>query len=125
MPVPMDRFRPNIVVGGTRAYEEDAWRDIRLGGASFRCVKPCSRCKVPSIDQATAEEGLEPSATLAAFRTGAALGFQSATPGKSWHGAVFMGQNVTCANVASAGAVLALGDAVTVLLSCNEGSQMS
>jgi uncharacterized protein YcbX len=86
--VPMNRFRPNIVVAGATAYEEDAWGEIefaplgpldsRLRGndkkrgndsALLRAVKPCGRCQVTTTDQTTGEvRGPEPLATLATYR---------------------------------------------------------
>jgi uncharacterized protein YcbX len=69
-PVPMNRFRPNLVVSGTEPFAEDRWRTIRIGDALIDIVKPCSRCIVTSIDQTTAHraEPTEPLATLALFR---------------------------------------------------------
>ncbi|MGO8885508.1 MAG: MOSC domain-containing protein [Streptosporangiaceae bacterium] len=63
-PVPMNRFRPNVVVDGTAAWDEDDWRRIRIGAATFRVAKPCGRCQVTSIDQATAQRGRQPLALL-------------------------------------------------------------
>ena len=45
-PVPMDRFRPNLVVGGSGAFEEDRWVRIRIGEVVFRSLGPCARCVV-------------------------------------------------------------------------------
>ncbi len=68
-PLPMDRFRPNLVVGGAPPYAEDGWRRIRVGGVTFRVVKPCTRCAVTTVDQATGEpDGPEPLRTLGAYR---------------------------------------------------------
>lgn len=67
-PVPMDRFRPNLVVAGCAPYAEDGWRRIRIGGVLFHVVKPCSRCTITTVDQATGERGQEPLATLARYR---------------------------------------------------------
>jgi uncharacterized protein YcbX len=67
-PVPMLRFRPNLVVSGAEPYEEDRWRRIRIGELSFRVAKPCSRCIVPTIDPATAERAAEPLRTLMTYR---------------------------------------------------------
>lgn len=137
--VPMNRFRPNLVVGdgggggAPRPWAEDGWARVVVGGAAaFGVVKPCSRCKMPTINQATGvpdklesarpvvkgsadddDEGggpasaAEPTATLRTFRTGAALGYRK--PG--WKGDVFFGQNLVPAATA-AGRRLAVGDAV-------------
>lgn len=67
-PVPMDRFRPNLVVRGFEPFAEDGWSRIRIGALSFRVVKPCARCAITTVDQETAEVGREPLATLATFR---------------------------------------------------------
>ena len=69
-PVPAGRFRPNLIVEGAEAWEEDGWRLIRVGEATFSVVKPCERCIVTTIDPETGErpDRLEPLKTLATFR---------------------------------------------------------
>lgn len=68
-PLPMNRFRPNIVVSGSDAYSEDGWRKIRIGDAVFRSTKPCERCVIPTVDQQKGEfDGKEPLRTLATYR---------------------------------------------------------
>jgi uncharacterized protein YcbX len=67
-PLPMNRFRPNLVVSGTEPFAEDGWRRIRIGGLELGVVKPCGRCVVTTTDQETAERGQEPLRTLATFR---------------------------------------------------------
>ncbi|GAA0489814.1 molybdenum cofactor biosysynthesis protein [Paractinoplanes deccanensis] len=61
-PVPITRFRPNLVVGGAPAWAEDEWlgRRLRIGDVTFRAAKSCSRCVVTTIDQETGEKGREP-----------------------------------------------------------------
>lgn len=67
--IPMNRFRPNLVVRGAPAFDEDRWGDFRIGAAMFRMAKPCGRCQVTTTDQATGEiAGPEPLQTLAAYR---------------------------------------------------------
>jgi uncharacterized protein YcbX len=66
--LPVDRFRPNIVLSGTQPYEEDSWQQIRIGSIPFDVVKPCGRCAITTIDQATSQGGVEPLATLATYR---------------------------------------------------------
>ncbi|TML30054.1 MAG: MOSC domain-containing protein [Actinobacteria bacterium] len=70
-PLPMTRFRPNVVVAGARAWAEDGWvgRRLRIGGVGFRMPKACGRCVVPTTDQETGVRGREPSRTLARHRT--------------------------------------------------------
>ncbi|GAA1838987.1 MOSC domain-containing protein [Pseudonocardia ailaonensis] len=67
-PLPMVRFRPNVVVTGTPAWAEDGWSSVRIGAARFRVVKPCGRCVMTTVDPDTAEKGREPLATLAKHR---------------------------------------------------------
>jgi uncharacterized protein YcbX len=70
-PVPMNRFRPNIVVSGAGAFAEDQWHDLKMGDALLRTAKPCGRCQVTTTDQTTGEvRGPEPLATLATYREG-------------------------------------------------------
>jgi uncharacterized protein len=67
-PLPMNRFRPNLVVSGCEPYAEDGWGSIESGGVRLRVVKPCDRCLVTTTDQATGERGKEPLRTLATYR---------------------------------------------------------
>jgi uncharacterized protein YcbX len=68
--LPMNRFRPNIVVAGAAPYAEDRWGELKVGGALLRAAKPCGRCEVTTTDQATGERrGPEPLATLATYRS--------------------------------------------------------
>jgi uncharacterized protein len=68
VPLPMNRFRPNIVVDGVEPFEEDTWTRIRIDGIPFSVVKPCARCAITTVDQNTAERAKEPLRTLATFR---------------------------------------------------------
>ncbi|MEJ2678378.1 MAG: MOSC domain-containing protein, partial [Gemmatimonadota bacterium] len=80
-PVPMDRFRPNLVVRGIgEPHTEDTWRRIRISEMEFHVVKPCSRCVIVTTDQVTGERGEEPLKTLATYR--------------SARGDVYFGQNL-------------------------------
>jgi uncharacterized protein YcbX len=67
-PLPMLRFRPNLVVAGTAPHEEDTWRRIRIGDVELDVLKPCDRCVVTTIDQTTGVAGKEPLRTLATYR---------------------------------------------------------
>lgn len=82
-PVPMNRFRPNLVVSGAPADAELAWAGFQIAGQPFRSVRGCGRCVVTTIDQATATKNpaSEPLRTLATYRK----------PGSK----VLFGQNVT------------------------------
>jgi uncharacterized protein YcbX len=66
--VPMHRFRPNVVVRGAPAWDEDGWTSIAIGETTLRAPKACDRCVVTTIDPATARAGPEPLRTLATFR---------------------------------------------------------
>lgn len=96
-PVPMNRFRPNLVVTGCDAFAEDEWQRIRIGGVEFDVAKPCSRCVIPSIDQATAERDRQINRVLASYRR--------------VNGEIMFGQNLLYQQAGT----LALGDAVEVL----------
>lgn len=67
-PLPMNRFRPNLVVTGAEPFAEDGWRRIRIGELGFDVVKPCARCVVTTTDQLTGRRGQEPLRTLATYR---------------------------------------------------------
>ncbi|MGH0033983.1 MAG: MOSC domain-containing protein [Myxococcota bacterium] len=67
-PVPVNRYRPNVVVSGAPAYAEDRWRRIRIADIPLDVVKSCQRCAVTVTDQATAARVKEPLATLARYR---------------------------------------------------------
>jgi len=96
-PLPMNRFRPNLVVSGGTPYAEDTWKQIRIGEVILDIVKPCARCVTTTTDQATAVRGKEPLATLAQYRN-------------SERGALF-GQNVIHAGPGT----LTVGQAVEIL----------
>jgi hypothetical protein len=66
-PVPMNRFRPNIVVKGCEPFAEDRWKRIRIGKVELAVVKPCARCVVTTIDKETLEQGKEPLKTLGRY----------------------------------------------------------
>jgi uncharacterized protein YcbX len=76
-PLPMTRFRPNVVVTGAPAWAEDSWRLLRIGQEVFRAVQGCDRCALTTIDPGTAATGKEPIATLAQHRR---------WDGKTWFG---------------------------------------
>jgi uncharacterized protein YcbX len=105
-PVPMNRFRPNIVVGGTGADAEYGWKRLAAGEAEFSIVKPCTRCIVTTIDQEMGmKTGKEPLAALGrAYFLSAAFG---QVPVK---GAIF-GENAIATRLGA----LAVGDPVRVL----------
>ena len=67
-PVPMNRFRPNLVVKGCEPFAEDTWNRIRVGDVELAVVKPCARCEVTTIDKNTLERSKEPLKTLGKYR---------------------------------------------------------
>lgn len=97
-PLPMNRFRPNIVVRGTgEAFAEDDWSRIRIGDVECSPVKACARCAITTTNQVTAERRAEPLVTLAGYR-------------RVSRGVLF-GQNL----IHHARGVLRVGDGVQVL----------
>lgn len=66
--VPMNRFRPNLVVKGCEPFAEDSWKRIRIGGVEMALVKPCARCVVTTIDKETLVKSKEPLKTLGKYR---------------------------------------------------------
>ncbi|MGP4004090.1 MOSC domain-containing protein [Streptomyces sp. 8N706] len=67
-PLPMNRFRPNVVVDGFAPWAEDDWSGLVIGEVTFRVAKPSGRCVITTTDQRTAERGKEPLRTLARHR---------------------------------------------------------
>ncbi|HFZ8995276.1 TPA: YcbX family protein [Citrobacter freundii] len=99
--VKMEQFRPNLVVAGAAAWEEDTWRTIRIGEVIFDVVKPCSRCVLTTINPERGQKhpSGEPLATLQKFRTAAD------------NGDVDFGQNLIARN----SGVIQVGDRVEIL----------
>ncbi len=96
-PLPMDRFRPNLVLSGCPApYAEDEWKSYRVGEVRLFSAGPCGRCAITTTDQQTLARSPEPLRTLAQYR-------------RSADGQVVFGQNVIHAQP---GARLRVGDAV-------------
>jgi hypothetical protein len=107
--VPMNRFRPNFVVGGgAEAFAEDGWKKIKIGESVFHVVKPCGRCVMTTIDQASGvKDGKEPLQTLASYRI----------PKRSIKKKILFGQNLI---VEKSGGVLRIGDRIEVLETKNK-----
>ncbi len=97
-PLPMNRFRPNLVVSGGEPYAEDDWHEMQVGETTFFGVKPCGRCTVTTTDQETGETGKEPLKTLAAYRKRG--------------NKILFGQNMVFGRQ---GSQISVGDAVNVL----------
>ncbi len=98
--LPMNRFRPNIVVTGTEAHDEDHINTLEADGVVLKLVKPCVRCQVTTTDQDDASAGDEPLATLAGYRMDERFG------------GVTFGMNAIV--VAGAGRTLAAGTSVAI-----------
>ena len=65
----MERFRPNVVIDGVAAYDEDRMHELRAGPVTLRMVKPCTRCSITTTDQQLgAVDGVEPLRTLKEYR---------------------------------------------------------
>ncbi len=98
-PVPMNRFRPNLVIHDIGPYEEDYAQSIQLGNAVLHPIKPCSRCALPAVDQQTGEVGPSPLDVLQTFRVNPKL-----------DGGISFGMN--CIVGAGEGEILRVGQAV-------------
>jgi uncharacterized protein len=96
-PVPMNRFRPNLVFSGGDAFSEDEWDRFSIGKSEFAAVKPCARCVLTTVDQETAVRGAEPLKSLAKYRTR--------------NNKVYFGQNVL---VILAEGMIRVGDTLTI-----------
>ena len=111
--IPMNRFRPSLVVKGSEPFAEDEWAKIRVGDAIFRVVKPCGRCVITTTDQEKGEVvGKEPLKTLATFRKAAdvrPVGYEQFGHGPN---SVLFGENLIPDNP---GVTVNIGDEVEVL----------
>jgi uncharacterized protein YcbX len=72
-PVPMERFRPNVVLDGLPAFAEDRIASLQIGLITLNLVKPCTRCVITSTDQRTGERTTNPLPVLRKFRFDRAL----------------------------------------------------
>lgn len=99
----MDRFRPNIVIEGIDAFEEDVIHHLRIGDVELEFVKPCARCILTTVDQQSGEKntGNEPVTTLTKTRRGMGGGLKG----------VFFGQNA----IPRALGTVNIGDKVEIL----------
>jgi len=95
--LPMNRFRPNIVMEGGTPFEEDTMEEFRINGIDFCGVKLCSRCVVTTIDQETGFADREPLKTLATYR--------------SFSNKLFFGQNV----LSRGNGMVKIGDAIRII----------
>jgi len=93
----MKRFRPNLVVTTESAFDEDNWKQLKIGDLVFEMVKPCARCVMTTIDPDTGMTGKEPLKTLATYR--------------KQNGKVLFGQNV----IVKSEGVIRVGDEIVVI----------
>lgn len=100
-PVPMNRFRPSIVIEGCDPFAEDTWRRIQIANIVFRSGGLCRRCIVTTTDQSTGIRGKEPLRTLSTYRR------DPSEPSE-----IIFGQNLIHE---SKSGTLRVGDAVSVL----------
>lgn len=111
--VPMNRFRPNIVVSGAEPYAEDDWGKIRIGGSEFRSTKPCERCVITTVDQEYGEfTGKDPLKTFATYRMAKDVmpeRYESLGVGPN---AVLFGQNLISE---TPGVTIRIGDEIEVI----------
>jgi uncharacterized protein YcbX len=98
-PLPMTRFRPNVVVAGADAWAEDKWQRLLIGDVPFRVAKGCGRCVLTTTNPDTAIKGKEPLATLARHRR--------------WEGKLWFGMNLIPDDPTSA-AEIHVGDPVII-----------
>lgn len=117
-PIPINRFRPNILVDGCEPFSEDLWTGIRINNCTFQGVKLCDRCKVPTINQDTGVAGPEPSETLRQIRSDKVL-----RPNQKQQGKIYFGQNLVWKDNLSNGKVLKLGDPVFVMRKVNSAAE--
>jgi uncharacterized protein YcbX len=103
-PVPMARFRPNVVLTGSEPWMEEEAARIRIGSVELRTPKKCARCVVTTVDQDTAVKGKEPLVTLARTRT---------RPGD--HGANFAMNAIPVLGAEDSPPFIAVGDPVVFL----------
>jgi len=71
--IPMERFRPNVVLEGLPAWAEDRIATLAFGEVTLRLVKPCTRCTIPAVDQRTGRPSIDPTPALRQFRFDKAL----------------------------------------------------
>jgi uncharacterized protein YcbX len=100
-PVPLERFRPNIVLDGLEPFAEDHIDCLEFGKVTLRFVKPCTRCVITSTDQRTGEPSTNPLPVLRKFR------FDRELMG------VTFGENAVI--VAGVGETLSIGDSCRVV----------
>jgi uncharacterized protein len=95
--IPMNRFRPNLVISGAVAFEEDTMKEFMINGIVLYGAKPSARCMITTIDQHSGAKGKEPLVTLSAYR--------------SLNNKIYFGENV----IAASTGMIHVGDELTIL----------
>jgi uncharacterized protein YcbX len=96
-PLPINRFRPNIVFTGGVPYEEDIMMHFVINSVDFFGVKMCARCTITTVNQGDASKSAEPLRTLAFYR--------------QKNNKIYFGQNLLYRNTGS----IHVGDTITVI----------
>jgi uncharacterized protein len=113
IPIPMNRFRPNIVVSDSEAFAEDNWKEIKIGNTTFRSTKPCERCVMTTVEQTEGVfTGKEPLRTLAKYRRSNQVFPETYQEFGLSENAVLFGQNLVAENF---GEKIKIGDSLEVL----------
>ncbi len=97
IPLPINRFRPNIVIAGSAPFEEDEMEEFLIAGIQFFGVKLCVRCVIPTINQDTLEKSKEPLKTLSSYRM--------------QNNNIYFGQNL----ISKTKGIVRIGDELTIL----------
>ena len=97
IPLPMNRFRTNFVFTGGKPFDEDIWKNFKIGNVNFKAVKPCARCVITTTDQDSAERFKEPLLTLSKFR--------------NFNNKVMFGMNLVCESTG----IVNVGDGIVLM----------
>ena len=95
--LPMNRFRPNLVINGANAFEEDGMKEFMINGITFYGAKPSARCVITTINQSTLLKGKEPLKTLATYR--------------SLNNKIYFGENVIAGSIGK----INVGDTLSII----------
>lgn len=106
MPVPLERFRPNLIIAGAPPFAEDSWHTLTINQCTFHTVRPCNRCAITTVDTTSGiRTNKEPLKTLMSYRT-----FQQ----KIWFGQYLLSRDTGTLRVGDSVHILELQDPVTV-----------
>lgn len=104
----------SIVLTGASAWADDHWNCLTIGSLKFRNVRPCGRCNLPCVDQATgtSHPGREPSKTLVRVRNGVDLGFEYASKADNYFGSNLVVEKTGRLNIGDSVKVLTMKEKV-------------